>query len=293
MNYDDHSKSFHNIVRSYYLKILQREPDEQGLNFYAQKLKNNEINETSLTKIFKDSYEFRLLHPTEINEKTVTTNEWMKLDWDSRASDVEYFPGSMWGESEKEYWSSGKQSADSILGLNTSMYDLIIQNIDPKKMKILEIGCGPGRILIHMSKIFGNVFGVDVSSEMINMAKQNMKNITNCNLYENSGSDLTQFKDDYFDFCYSNTVFIHIPKKAIIQNYISETARVLKSGCLFGFNVRGKTKDVHYEQNTWNGFNFDVDDVYKMISDNNFEVIDEKPLDLNDEFYWFMCKLTK
>jgi len=62
---------------------------------------------------------------------------------------------------------------------------------------------------------------------------------------------------------------------------------------LFGFNVRGKTKDIHYEQNTWNGFNFDIDDVYKMISDNNFEVIDKKPLDLNDEFYWFMCKLRK
>ena len=292
MNYDDNSKSFRNIVRSYYLEILQREPDEQGLNFYAEKLKNNEINESSLTKIFKDSYEYRLLCPTKINEKIVTTNEWMKLDWNSRAN-IEYFPGSMWGESEEEYWDGGEQNCNTLLGVDTPMFGLITKNTNPKNMKVLEIGCGPGRILLPMSKIFGDAVGVDVSSKMINMAKQNMKNISNCNLYENSGSDLRQFEDNYFDFCYSNTVFIHIPKKEIIQNYISETARVLKSECLFGFNVRGKTKDIHYELNTWNGFNFDIDDVYKMISDNNFEVIDEKSLDLNDEFFWFMCKLTK
>ena len=34
-------------------------------------------------------------------------------------------------------------------------------------MKILEIGCGIGRLLIPMSKFFGESIGVDVSSEMV------------------------------------------------------------------------------------------------------------------------------
>ena len=58
-------------------------------------------------------------------------------------------------------------------------HKLLFKNNDPKQMNVLEIGCGLGRILIPMSKTFGNVFGVDVSDEMINECQKNIKKIPN------------------------------------------------------------------------------------------------------------------
>lgn len=288
------NKVIRDIVRKYYLDMLQREPDENGLSFYVEQLKKNSIKESDLPKIFMESYEYHLLHPINVDKKITTTNQWMKLDWNARAKNAEYFSGSIWGESENEYWISGKQDCNSILGLKTPQFDIITQNMNPKKMKVLEIGCGPGRILVPMSKIFGEVIGVDISSEMIQMAKQNTKDIPNCTVYENSNSDLTQFSNDYFDFCYSNTVFQHIPEKEIVRNYIFEVARVLKPGSVFGFHVRGNTNDIQYEVNTWNGAQFSIDEINQIVSTNAFEVLEEKKiLEYNDTFHWLMCKLKK
>ena len=52
-------------------------------------------------------------------------------------------------------------------------------------MKILEIGCGNGRLLIPMSNIFGSVYGVDVSNKMINECSINVKEISNCKIQKN------------------------------------------------------------------------------------------------------------
>lgn len=48
-------------IRKFYLSILEREPDSNGLEFYYNKIKNNELKLESIPEIFKNSVEFMQL----------------------------------------------------------------------------------------------------------------------------------------------------------------------------------------------------------------------------------------
>lgn len=62
MNNFEHNK----IIRRYYLKILRREPDEFGFNYYLNLLEKKQINESQLEEIIKSSPEFLDQHPEYI-----------------------------------------------------------------------------------------------------------------------------------------------------------------------------------------------------------------------------------
>ncbi len=111
------------------------------------------------------------------------------------------------------------------------------KHLNPAGKRVLDIGCGVGRMARAFSTIFGEVYGVDISGEMIKKAKELNKGITNLHFYENNGLDLSMFEDNFFDFCFSAIVFQHIPSAKIIKNYIDETYRVLKPGGLFKFQT--------------------------------------------------------
>ena len=51
-------KQIKNIIRNSYLKILQREPDIEGLSYYIDLMKKGEINEEKLEHILRNSDEF-------------------------------------------------------------------------------------------------------------------------------------------------------------------------------------------------------------------------------------------
>jgi len=47
------------IVKSFYQKYLNREPDEGGLSHYSQRLVSGEINEIELERILTNSDEYK------------------------------------------------------------------------------------------------------------------------------------------------------------------------------------------------------------------------------------------
>jgi len=49
-------KQIKNIIRNSYLKILQREPDIEGLSYYIDLMKKGEINEEKLEHILRSSF---------------------------------------------------------------------------------------------------------------------------------------------------------------------------------------------------------------------------------------------
>ena len=278
-------------VRRCYLKYLNREPDQTGFEHFVTLMKDGQIDEKSLINTFKNSPEYRLSHPVEIEPDTPVDIK-MKKEWDARSKlDTLFVISTEHSENYEDFWQSGMDDIKSILDIDGSRFEKITHQKEPKKMRILEIGCGIGRLLIPMSEIFGQVMGVDISSEMIHKGKKHLENIQNCQIFENNGIDLSEFSDNYFDFCFSFIVFQHIPEKKIVEKYISEVSRVLKPNCLFRFQVRGTITSKPNQITTWDGVQFTSDEIHKIAQVNNFEIIEDG--NDKDEYYWLTFQLKK
>ena len=246
---------------------------------------------SELETIFKNSTEYKLSHPLELKENTPVDIK-MKKEWNERTKMNPLFViATDHSETEDDFWNSGIDECNDILGKDTVRFEKIIENKETSKMNILEIGCGIGRILIPMSKIFGDATGIDISSEMVLLGQKYVSDIPNCSIIENNGVDLSKFFDNSFDFCYSFIVFQHIPEKKIVENYIKEVSRVLKPECLFRFQVRGTISTKPNEITTWDGVQFTSDEIHKIAKDNNFEIIEEG--DYTKEYYWITFRLAK
>jgi ubiquinone/menaquinone biosynthesis C-methylase UbiE len=254
-------------------------------------MKTNQINELELIKTFKNSPEYKLSHPVEIEPNTPVDIK-MKKEWNERTKMNPLFViATDHSETEEDFWNSGINECNDILGISTERYQKIIENKDTSSMNVLEIGCGIGRILIPMRKIFGNVTGIDISSEMVLLGQKYVSDIPNCSIVENNGTDLAEFSDNSFDFCYSFIVFQHIPEKKIVENYIKEVSRILKSSCLFRFQVRGTISTKPNEITTWDGVQFTSDEIHEIAKENNFEIIEEG--NYKEEYYWLTFKSKK
>jgi SAM-dependent methyltransferase len=75
----------------------------------------------------------------------------------------------------------------------------------------LDFGCGVGRLVIPLSRVFEHVTGVDISSSMLKVAEQNCLDCGIDNVdFVPSDDELTRITGK-FDFIHSYLVFQHIP----------------------------------------------------------------------------------
>jgi SAM-dependent methyltransferase len=95
--------------------------------------------------------------------------------------------------------------------------------------KVLEIGCGVGRIGRELAPRCGEWHGADISGNMISYARERTEGIPNVFLHELPDSDLSIFNDGYFDCVYSTIVLMHLDKIEMF-NYLREAYRVLAPG---------------------------------------------------------------
>jgi ubiquinone/menaquinone biosynthesis C-methylase UbiE len=138
-------------------------------------------------------------------------------------------------------------------------------------MRVLELGCGAGRVTRALARVFGRVDGVDVSGEMVLRARSALREQTNIHVHQNNGMDLQAFSDCVFDFAFSSIVFQHIPSKAVIENYVREVSRVLRPGALFKFQIQGVPRD-DGTADTWLGVGFTEDEMRVIAARTSFEM---------------------
>src|ERR1700694_4197809 len=94
----------------------------------------------------------------------------MQLDWDERARENArfYIVDSQQNWTEDEFYRLGQQTVTQ--EILTDMPN-ICQGKQPQQMKVLEIGCGAGRVTRAFAALFGEVHAVDVSGEMVRLAR--------------------------------------------------------------------------------------------------------------------------
>jgi len=179
----------------------------------------------------------------------------MREDWDQRARENarHYVNTANTAWTDEEFFASGERTvAEEIL---TDMGN-ICQGKAPGEMRVLEIGCGAGRVTRALAKLFGEVHAVDVSGEMVRLASEALRDFPKAFVYQNNGKDLAVVPNLQFDFAFSSIVFQHIPSREIIENYVGEVQRLLRPGGLFKFQVQGDSTLETKPDDTWLGAPF-------------------------------------
>ncbi len=103
--------------------------------------------------------------------------------------------------------------------------------------KALDFGCGVGRLTRALAKHFDKVYGVDISSTMLAMAKNIHQDNPRIVFSQNTNENLSCFDSEKFDSVCSLITLQHIPDKKIIQTYLREFIRILKLGGILYFQL--------------------------------------------------------
>jgi len=175
---------------------------------------------------------------------------------------------------EKDYWNICALDPDVdqkyICDLDDDQRFDALGKLEPR---VLEIGCGIGRLLKH------DYYGIDISERMLSIAK-NKKPYCN---YKLSDGRTIPYEDSYFNSVYCVLVFQHIPF-AGFKKYVQEVTRVLKSGGRFSFQIIEGKKEGEFSHH------YDLDEVKKVLKENGFKIIKIKKGLVHDSWVWFKAK---
>jgi len=94
---------------------------------------------------------------------------------------------------------------------------------------VLDFGCGLGRPEKFLSPFCKEIYGADISSGMLRLARKRHKDIHNIHFLKSNKTDLSILQNCTFDFIFSEAVFMHMDKEHVIL-ILKELHRVSKKG---------------------------------------------------------------
>lgn len=149
----------------------------------------------------------------------------LRAGWDQAARDDAMFnivsdsarAGGAW--TAEKFFAYGRQEIDQMIWrLNETGRSL-------RRERALDFGCGMGRLTQALAEYYDHVDGVDVSPEMLKLARKHNRRGKRVR-YRLNGPDLNMFEDGRFDLVYSMIVLQHMPPK-MQERYVTEFVRVL------------------------------------------------------------------
>lgn len=126
---------------------------------------------------------------------------------------------------DKRHWYDGKIYETFIAPHQDDLYKLI-KNIIPPNSKVLDVGCGTGRMDFLLAQESAKVIGIDLSSKNIKTAKEKLqkKNLDNIEFIHGSILDIKKFTDEPFDIAIITYVLHEMDPEERIR-----TLRLLKT----------------------------------------------------------------
>jgi ubiquinone/menaquinone biosynthesis C-methylase UbiE len=167
--------------------------------------------------------------------------------------------------------------------------DFLIQNL--KGQKILDIGCGPGRDAKYFSEHDLEVTGIDLTSNFVKMASQN---VPNAKFIQMDMRNL-DFPENTFDGIWACASFLHVPKEDA-KNTLLGFRKILKPAGLIYLSVKQGNEEKFVEKDEYKGrtkfFAFYSQDEFKnLIESCDFKIV--KVLIDNKKDTWINVFATK
>src|SRR5947209_4432725 len=101
----------------------------------------------------------------------------MRDDWNRRAREDAYYYVAFVNPNQAED-GFHKSAMEVIRELEGELHRLDRLGQGIARHRALEIGCGPGRLTLPMSRHFDEIYGVDISEEMIRIARQRLGSVS-------------------------------------------------------------------------------------------------------------------
>jgi len=204
----------------------------------------------------------------------------MRADWNARAGeDANYYVAfGRREQADEEFFST---AADVVRDLESQLPRL------RGRSAALEIGCGPGRLMRPMSRHFSEIHGVDVSDEMVRLARERLRHTPNAHPHHGSGAGLELFPDNRFDFVYSYAVFQHIPSREVVFHYLREARRVLRPGGVLRCQLNGLPPHAR-EYDTWSGVRVAPGEIAQFARDQGFQLLALEQI--WTQYMWITCR---
>ncbi len=148
-----------------------------------------------------------------ISETVTTQREWEDLAhldplWAILSDSEKRFGGWDW----EEFFTPGQRKIDALMGSSGFAPDV--------NGKLLDFGCGVGRLSRALRSYFGEVYGVDISDEMIRLAREHTQS---CTFLLNQKDDLSLFQDDFLNSLTPIWCYQHQATKEIARSFTFES----------------------------------------------------------------------
>ena len=189
----------------------------------------------------------------------------MREDWDLRAREnAPFYVCTTAADSAAAFDASGERDLEAHVldGLDVS-----------PQWRVLEIGCGVGRLLRPLAGRVARVVGVDLSEAMLARARDHCGELPNVELVRTDGG-LESFPDASFDLVFSHIVFQHLPRKAYAERYFRDAFRVLVAGGILRVQVDGRSRQFfrRWIADSWSGVVFSAPELSRRLGRVGFRV---------------------
>jgi SAM-dependent methyltransferase len=149
--------------------------------------------------------------------------------WD-RSAAVDSLTAIVTDSDEHGYRSSGRAEAEAL------------RRFLGPDARVLDVGCGTGRVMEHLSPWCQEVHGIDISGRMVDEGRKRLAHLPNVHFHHGNGYDLAGFEDGSFDVVYSIVALQHMAR-TVAYNYLLESSRVLGEGGVLWFYVPNLLRD--------------------------------------------------
>lgn len=185
------------------------------------------------------------------------------------------------GIDEDKFVNSGKNDYKRLIVDDELLQEKLQPFVDKK---VLEIGCGIGRVSQFIADEFKEVIGLDISDKMIEMGNKRLSKVKNIKLIATDGRTYP-VEDGSVDLVFSFIVFQHMADRETIRKNFEEASRVLKHNGIMKVQLRGVPT---IKKEWFYGPSFDMGQVKKIIKGLPLSII--KTEGENQMYFWLWLK---